>query len=232
MCAATSYVDMSGSVITSCEFTCLQTRIYNNILRSTERRPFSVNAGCTRPWSQVVYATVWIMSTSMKHDMLFRVIRRNTTKSPNKYAILDDTPTPVRMHFFVRHRVWRSWSWVKLICLYGRLRLGVVPTYYPVNSWSSRSSSCEESPFPYLHTHIVEDFKLSPHNCRCWNAILEIFQNFPFSETHQFRYRYSILCQTKNFTKNWLKTSSETRLLSVDETVNSLVLVCGLEGRP
>jgi hypothetical protein len=139
---------MYGSVITSCEFKCLHVRICNNILRSSERRPCSVNAGCTRPWSQVVYATAWIMCTSMKHDMFFRASRRNTTKSPKKYAILDDTPTPVRMYFCVRHRVCRSWSWVKLLCLCARLRLGVVPTYYPVNSWSSRSSSCEESLFP------------------------------------------------------------------------------------
>ncbi len=140
----------------------------------------SVNGGCTRPWSQVVYATVWIMCTSMKHDMFFSVSRRNTAKSPNKYAILDDTPTPVRMHFCVRHRVCRSWSWVKLSCLCARLRLGVVPTYCPVNSWPSHTSSCEESLFPCLHTHIVEDFKLSPRNWRSWNAFLQIFQNFPF----------------------------------------------------
>jgi hypothetical protein len=169
---------MSGSVITSCEFKCLHGRICNNILRSSERRPCSVNAGCTRPWSQVVYATAWIMCTSMKHDMFFRASRRNTAKSPNKYAILDDTPTPVRMHFCVRHRVCRSWSWVKLLCLCARLRLGVVPTYYPVNSWPSRSSSCEESLFPCLHTHIVEDFKLPPRNWRCWNALLEILPKF------------------------------------------------------
>ena len=135
--------------------------------------------------------------------MFFRAGRRNTERSPNKYAILEDTPTPVWMHFCVRHRPWRSWSWVKLLCICARLRLGVVPTYYPVNSWPSRSSSCEESLFPYLHTHIVEDFKLPPHNWRCWNALLQIFQNFPFSETHQFRCRYAILCKAKNFTKNW-----------------------------
>ena len=118
------------------------------------------------------------VSTSMKHDTFFRASRRNTAKSPNKYAILDDTPTPVRMHFCVRHRVCRSWSWVKLLCLCARLRLGVVPTYYPVNSWPSRSSSCEESLFPCLHTHIVEEFKLPPRNWRCWNALLEILPKF------------------------------------------------------
>ena len=150
----------------------------------------------------------------MKQDNFFRASTRNTVQSPNKYAILEETPTPVRMHFSVHHRAWRSWSCVKLLCLCARLRLGVVPTYYPVNSWPSRSSSCEESLFPCLHTHIVEDFKLTPYNCRCWNSILEIFQNFPFSETHQFRCRYVILWKVKILKKNCLKTSSETRLLS------------------
>jgi hypothetical protein len=44
---------------------------------------------------------------------------------------------------------------VKLHCVSARLRLGDVPTYYPVNSWLSRSSSCEESLFPSFHTQIV-----------------------------------------------------------------------------
>jgi hypothetical protein len=172
---------MYGTVITSCEFKCLHGRICNNILCSSERRPCSVHAGCTRPWSQVVYTTAWIMCTSMKQDNFFRASTRNTVQSPNKYAILEETPTPVRMHFSVHHRAWRSWSCVKLLCLCARLRLGVVPTYYPGNSWPSRSSSCAESLFPCLHTHIVEDFKLPPRNWRCWNTILQIFQSFPFS---------------------------------------------------
>ncbi len=85
----------------------------------------------TCPLSQVVYASIWIMSTSMKHDMFFR--ERRT-----------------------------------------RVRIGVVPTYNPGNS-------CEESLFPWLHTHIVKDIKLPPLNWWCWNTLLEIFQNFPFS---------------------------------------------------
>ena len=137
-----------------------------------------MNAGCTRPCSQVVYATAWIMCTSMKEDMFFRASTRNTAQSPNKYAFCEDTRRPVRMHFCVRHRVWRSSSCVKLHCLCARLRLGVVPTYYPVNSWPSRSSSCEESLFPCLHAHIVEGFKLPPRNWRCWNALLEILPKF------------------------------------------------------
>ncbi len=93
----------------------------------------------------------------MKQDMFFRSSTRNTTQSPNKYVFLEDTPKPVWKNFCVRHRSWWSWSCVKLICLCVRFRLGVVPTYYPVNSWSSHSSSCEESLFPWLHTHIVNE---------------------------------------------------------------------------
>ena len=145
--------------------------------------------------------------------MFFRASTRNTAQSPNKYAILEETPTPVWMHFSVHHRAWRSWSCVKLLCLCARLRLGVVPTYYPVNSWPSRSSSCEESLFPCLHTHIVEDFKLPPRNWRCWNALLQIFQNFPFSETHHFAAVTESSARPKISQKIGLKTSSETRLL-------------------
>ena len=127
-------------------------------------------------WCTPLYET-WIMYTSMEQDMFVRTSTRNTSESPNKYPILEDTPGPVRIHFCVRHRSWRSWSSVKLHCLYDRLRLGVVPTYYPVNSWSSRSSSCEEFLFPYLHTHIVEEFKLFPPNWHCWNTLLEMIKS-------------------------------------------------------
>ncbi len=109
-------------------------------------------------------------------------------------------PKTRAIHFCVRHRVWRSCSCVKLYCVSARIRLGVVPTYYPVNSWPSRSSSCEESLFPCLHTHIVERFKLPPHNW-WWKTILEILQDFSISETHQFRHRYAILCTVQNFEK-------------------------------
>ena len=86
----------------------------------------------------------------------------------------------------VHHRAWRSWSCVKLLCLCDRLRLGVVPTYHPLNSWSSRSSSCEESLFPCLHTHIVEDFKLSPRNWRSWNAFWRFCKISPIPRPTNF----------------------------------------------
>jgi hypothetical protein len=135
----------------------------------------------------------------MKQDMFFRVITRNTAQSPNQYAFWEDTPRPVWIHFCVRHRVWRSSSCVKLHCLCTRFRLGVVPTYYPVNSWTSRSCSCEESCF-----HVSTPISSKDSNCLHTIGDVEthfwrFYQNFPWSETHQFRWRYTILGKVQIF---------------------------------
>ncbi len=137
--------------------------------------------------------------------MFFRASTRNTAHSPNKYAFCEDTRRPVWIHFCVRHRVWRSSSWVTLHCLCARLRLGVVPTYYPVNSWPSLSSSCEESLFPCLHTHIVEGFKLPRAIGDVETRFWRFSQNFPWSETHHFRCRYTIFCKVQNFERKMVR---------------------------
>ena len=58
------------------------------------------------------------------------------------------------------HRIWRSWSFVKLYCLCTRLQLRVVPTYYLVNSCPSRSSS----DFPKFSMFRDPPIALSLHN--------------------------------------------------------------------
>ncbi len=98
-----------------------------------------------------IYRHVWICNKSSNVYMTGSAIRSCARVNFDLAHWIQDVhvheyfgrhPKTSTIHFYVRHRVWRSWSFVKLHGLYTRLQLGVVPTYFLVNSWSSRSSSC------------------------------------------------------------------------------------------
>jgi hypothetical protein len=137
---------------------------------------------------------------------------------------LEDTPTPVWMHFCVHHRA-VSMTVETSLSLH-RLRLGVVPTYYPVNSWPSRSSRVymwrvpvSIPPHPYRRR-----FQIASVETRFWR----FYKIFPVPETHQFRYRYASSPPTRvhrcigsrNGTRQTLPTSAKLTSLSMYDSRN------------
>ncbi len=71
------------------------------------------------------------------------------------------------------------------------------------------SPSCEESLVPCLYTYIVEEFK-SVSNClaqlaRFQTRFWRFREIFHLSETHQFHFRWVILCNMKNSQKKMVK---------------------------
>ena len=84
-----------------------------------------------------------------------------------------------------------------------------LPTHSGVNSWPSRSPSCQEPLLPYRHTHIVEEFE-SFSNCLTQLALFQTrFWRFREilleSQTHQFRCCWDVLYKVENNQKSMVK---------------------------
>jgi hypothetical protein len=94
------------------------------------------------------------------------------------------------LQFQGRRCTWRSWAYLKLQCLCARIRISVVKTHSDVNSWPSRSPSCEHPLLPCLHTHFLRNVGLGREMTLQHTWSLESTKNYSSLSTENYSSLY------------------------------------------